>query len=38
QWLLSESVRIARRCTFDLKQLKYEYPHELVPKGQTPTS
>ncbi|RMR10404.1 Error-prone DNA polymerase, partial [Pseudomonas savastanoi pv. glycinea] len=37
-WLLAESVRIARRCTFDLKQLKYEYPHELVPKGQTPTS
>ncbi|PPS33272.1 error-prone DNA polymerase, partial [Pseudomonas amygdali pv. morsprunorum] len=37
-WLMAESVRIARRCKFDLKQLKYEYPHELVPKGQTPTS
>ncbi|WP_205903785.1 error-prone DNA polymerase [Pseudomonas viridiflava] len=37
-WLLAESVRIARRCTFDLDDLKYEYPHELVPKGQTPSS
>ncbi|WP_226488274.1 error-prone DNA polymerase [Pseudomonas sp. B20] len=37
-WLLAESVRIARRCTFDLGDLKYEYPHELVPKGQTSTS
>ncbi|MBA1228823.1 error-prone DNA polymerase [Pseudomonas viridiflava] len=37
-WLLAESARIARRCTFDLNQLKYEYPHELVPKGQTPSS
>ncbi|WP_205903460.1 error-prone DNA polymerase [Pseudomonas viridiflava] len=37
-WLLAESVRIACRCTFDLDDLKYEYPHELVPKGQTPSS
>ncbi|KAA8709500.1 error-prone DNA polymerase [Pseudomonas cannabina] len=37
-WLLAESVRIARRCTFDFEQLKYEYPHELVPKGHTATS
>jgi len=36
--MLAESVRIARRCTFDLGQLRYEYPHELVPKGQTATS
>ncbi|MGV8917698.1 MAG: error-prone DNA polymerase [Pseudomonas sp.] len=36
--LLAESVKIARRCTFDLGQLRYEYPHELVPKGQTATS
>ena len=33
--LLAESVRIAERCSFDLGQLRYEYPHELVPKGQT---
>ncbi|MFA0918448.1 Error-prone DNA polymerase [Pseudomonas coronafaciens pv. garcae] len=37
-WLLAESACIARRCTFDLDQLKYEYPHELVPKGQTSSS
>nr|WP_201279874.1 error-prone DNA polymerase [Pseudomonas asturiensis] len=37
-WLLAESIRIAQRCSFDLKDLKYEYPQELVPKGQTPSS
>ncbi|WP_440092399.1 error-prone DNA polymerase [Pseudomonas syringae] len=37
-WLLAETVRIARRCTFDFEHLKYEYPHELVPRGQTATS
>ncbi|AVB20412.1 MULTISPECIES: error-prone DNA polymerase [Pseudomonas syringae group] len=37
-WLLAETVRIARRCTFTFDQLQYEYPHELVPKGQTATS
>ncbi|MDH5823065.1 error-prone DNA polymerase [Luteimonas sp. RD2P54] len=33
--LLAESVRIARRCTFDLGELKphYRYPRELVPEG-----
>ena len=35
--LRQETLRIARRCTFDLGQLRYEYPHELVPAGQTPT-
>ncbi|WLA11540.1 error-prone DNA polymerase [Xanthomonas translucens] len=35
--LLAESVRIAQRCTFDLGQLRYQYPHELVPPGRTPT-
>ena len=35
--LLAESVRIAQRCAFDLGQLRYQYPHELVPPGQTPT-
>ncbi|MDB6048025.1 MAG: polymerase alpha subunit [Pseudomonas sp.] len=33
--LLAESVRIARRCSFDLGQLRYEYPHELVPQSHT---
>ena len=36
--LLDESVRVARRCTFDFKQLSYQYPHELVPDGHTATS
>ncbi len=36
--LLEESTRIAQRCTFDLGQLKYQYPQELVPNGQTPSS
>ena len=36
--LLAQSLAIADRCTFDLGQLKYEYPRELVPDGHTPTS
>lgn len=37
--LLAETVRIAERCRFELdKGLNYEYPHELVPKGETPAS
>jgi error-prone DNA polymerase len=37
EWL-EESVRIARRCRFSLDELRYEYPEELVPEGQTPTT
>jgi error-prone DNA polymerase len=33
--LLEETVRIAARCTFSLEELRYEYPHELVPAGRT---
>ena len=36
--LLAETVRIAARCTFDLGQLRYQYPRELVPDGHTPTT
>ncbi|MGH8389116.1 MAG: error-prone DNA polymerase [Pseudomonas sp.] len=36
--LLDETLAIARRCTFDLGQLRYHYPRELVPEGQTATS
>ncbi|HEY5613794.1 MAG TPA: PHP domain-containing protein, partial [Lysobacter sp.] len=36
--LLDESVRIAARCTFQLDQLRYQYPRELVPDGHTPTT
>jgi len=31
--LLDESVRIAKRCSFDLGQLRYQYPREVVPEG-----
>ncbi|MCF7984698.1 MAG: error-prone DNA polymerase, partial [Thiohalocapsa sp.] len=34
--LLDETVRIAERCVFDLGELRYEYPEELVPAGETP--
>jgi error-prone DNA polymerase len=36
--LLEESARIAERCRFSLDELRYEYPQELVPSGETPTS
>ncbi len=36
--LLEESVAIAQRCKFSLKELGYQYPKEIVPEGQTQTS
>jgi error-prone DNA polymerase len=36
--LLAETVRIAERCRFSLDELRYEYPEELVPSGETPAS
>ncbi|MBV6288304.1 error-prone DNA polymerase [Pseudomonas aegrilactucae] len=36
--LLEASLEIAERCTFDLGQLRYQYPHEVVPQAHTPTS
>ncbi|MFL9812581.1 error-prone DNA polymerase [Stutzerimonas sp. VN223-3] len=38
QALLDETLRIAARCTFNLGQLRYQYPHELVPAGHDATS
>ncbi|GIZ51486.1 error-prone DNA polymerase [Noviherbaspirillum aridicola] len=35
---LAESVRIAQLCSFSLDELRYEYPDELVPPGETPAS
>ncbi|WP_223302889.1 error-prone DNA polymerase [Halotalea alkalilenta] len=35
---LAESLAIAGRCRFDLGQLRYHYPHELVPREHTPAS
>jgi error-prone DNA polymerase len=36
--LLAETVRVAERCSFSLEELRYEYPEELVPGGETPAS
>jgi error-prone DNA polymerase len=35
---LEESVRVAQLCNFSLDELRYEYPHELVPDGETPAT
>ena len=34
--LLDETMRIAARCDFSLDSLRYEYPEEIVPSGETP--
>jgi error-prone DNA polymerase len=36
--LLAETLRIATRCNFSLDELRYEYPEEVVPDGQTPSA
>jgi error-prone DNA polymerase len=36
--LLDESVRIAKRCSFRLDQLHYQYPREVVPEGLSSTT
>lgn len=33
---LAQTLRIAAACDFSLDALRYEYPEELVPAGQTP--
>lgn len=38
QQALDETIRIANRCVFSLDELRYEYPDELVPDGETATS
>src|SRR5690606_34484182 len=30
------TLEVADRCTFSLDELRYEYPEELAPAGQTP--
>ena len=32
---VARTVEIAQRCTFTLDELRYDYPHELVPAGLT---
>jgi error-prone DNA polymerase len=36
--LLATTLDLAARCTFSLDEIRYEYPEELVPAGETPTS
>jgi error-prone DNA polymerase len=36
--LLAETLTIAERCHFSLDELRYEYPEEIVPAGETATS
>src|SRR6185436_4524768 len=38
QALLEEAALIAARCHFSLDELRYEYPEELIPSGETPAS
>jgi error-prone DNA polymerase len=34
--LLAATLDVASRCAFSLDEIKYEYPEELVPQGETP--
>ncbi|HEY3645878.1 MAG TPA: error-prone DNA polymerase [Gammaproteobacteria bacterium] len=36
--LLAASLEIAARCRFDLDEIRYQYPKELVPEDHTPGS
>ena len=36
--LLAETLVVAGRCAFSLEELRYEYPEEIVPAGETPAS
>jgi len=36
--LLAATLDVASRCTFSLDEIRYEYPQELVPAGQTPAT
>ncbi len=36
--LLAQTLVVAGRCHFSLDELRYQYPQELVPEGQTPAA
>ena len=36
--LLEQTLKVAARCAFSLDELRYEYPEEVVPDGETPAS
>ncbi|HXN16577.1 MAG TPA: PHP domain-containing protein, partial [Usitatibacter sp.] len=35
---LAVTLDVASRCSFSLDEIRYEYPEELVPPGETPTT
>jgi len=36
--MLAQTLALASRCAFSLDELRYEYPDEVVPPGETPAS
>lgn len=38
QELLAETLHVMERCDFSLDELRYQYPAEVVPEGETPES
>ena len=36
--LVAETLQVAARCSFSLDELRYQYPDEVVPAGETPAS
>ncbi|MBL0140902.1 MAG: error-prone DNA polymerase [Betaproteobacteria bacterium] len=36
--LLAATFEVAARCAFSLDEIRYEYPRELVPQGETPST
>jgi error-prone DNA polymerase len=34
--LIAQTLQVAARCDFSLDELRYQYPAEVVPEGQTP--
>ena len=36
--LLAETLQVAKRCSFSLDELRYQYPDEVVPPGHTAAS
>ena len=36
--LLEQTLEIAGKCSFSLDEIRYQYPREIVPDGETPSS
>ncbi len=36
--LLEETLRVVERCDVSLDELRYQYPSEVIPEGETPSS